>query len=466
MFLVVIVGFVVIGALPAGPVAAAPQPSVPATCVEHRGWAGEPDVPGDERCAGLAIDFHTSGVAASPGPIWAGQWLFVDEAGLFRVGSCAFNRGVHPTTAVASSPVQQALPNDPSGDKAAYLTWRYGDTDDPLTAAAMWAVMHFYAQDAAGSRRSIDADAPLVDSLDRVAAMSGRADLQVAAVALDAEARRFAPPWVLDLRVEPGTVSVAVRAGDAGVPGVVVALDVGGAAMGLTTDEVGRASVAVTFDPGSTSVLATGDAPGRALAYRGQPAWADPQGAQILVTGGAPRVLRAAAIMDVPVVVVDSTTTTSSTEAPTTTTTTAAAPPVESSSTLAAPPTEVSTTTEMTTSTEVSTTTGLPTSVPTATAGPPAAEAPTSAAPPAPVAVHVVPPSTTAPAPPSSPASVPPGPSSVVTRPITPELPRTGATGRLPAYLGTSLLVAGVGLLGTVRRRVPRSPEPYFDVDG
>ena len=101
----------------------------------------------DWRCAGLAIDFHTSGAAASPGPIWAGQWLFVDEAGQYRVGSCTLNRGVHPTIGAASSLVTQSLPLDPDGGKAAYLTWRYGDTTDDLIAAAVWAVLHYYAQD-------------------------------------------------------------------------------------------------------------------------------------------------------------------------------------------------------------------------------------------------------------------------------------------------------------------------------
>ena len=122
---------------------------------------------------GLVIDFHTGGVARSPGPLWAGQWLFTDEDGNLRVGSCTLNRGVHPTSSVPSRPVSQVFPRDPAGDRGAYLTWRYGDTADPLTAAAMWAVMHFYAQDAAGhtaigpARRATRAGARLLGGDDR-----------------------------------------------------------------------------------------------------------------------------------------------------------------------------------------------------------------------------------------------------------------------------------------------------------
>ncbi|HSB88118.1 MAG TPA: hypothetical protein VLD86_17525, partial [Ilumatobacteraceae bacterium] len=127
---------------------------IPSHCTAHATFDDGPDYAGDYRCAGLAIEFHTAGVAFSPGPIWAGQWLFVDESGQFRVGSCVFNRGLHPTITVPSVVVPQSFPNDPTGTKSAYLTWRYGDTTDNLTAAGMWAVMHYYAQDGAGSRRA------------------------------------------------------------------------------------------------------------------------------------------------------------------------------------------------------------------------------------------------------------------------------------------------------------------------
>jgi hypothetical protein len=77
----------------------------PANCVAHTSFSGGGDEPGDYRCAGLAIDYHTGGVGRSPFKIWAGQWLFVDEAGQYRVGSCTFNKGVHPTTSKPSRPV-------------------------------------------------------------------------------------------------------------------------------------------------------------------------------------------------------------------------------------------------------------------------------------------------------------------------------------------------------------------------
>ena len=135
---------------------------IPSNCVAHVSFDDGVDFVDDYRCAGLAIEFHTAGVAFSPGPIWAGQWLFVDEAGQFRVGSCTFNRGIHPTIDVPSTLVAQTFPNDPTGARVAYLTWRYGDTTDNLTAAAMWAVLHYYAHDGAGTRRAWTGAAPLV----------------------------------------------------------------------------------------------------------------------------------------------------------------------------------------------------------------------------------------------------------------------------------------------------------------
>ncbi|MEY2416635.1 MAG: hypothetical protein QOH53_1969, partial [Ilumatobacteraceae bacterium] len=49
---------------------------IPSNCVAHVSFDRSADLVDDYRCAGLAIEFHTAGVAYSPGPIWAGQWLF------------------------------------------------------------------------------------------------------------------------------------------------------------------------------------------------------------------------------------------------------------------------------------------------------------------------------------------------------------------------------------------------------
>ena len=136
------------------------------------------------RCAGFAIEFHTAGVVLAA-PIWAGQWLFVDESGQYRVGSCTFNRGIHPTID-ALVPGLAAVPQRPTGSKGAYLTWRYGDTTDNLTASAMWAVFHYYAQDSAGTRRAFNGAAPLIPSLGMIAGASGSDALQTLAIALDA----------------------------------------------------------------------------------------------------------------------------------------------------------------------------------------------------------------------------------------------------------------------------------------
>src|SRR4051794_26088349 len=174
---------------------------VPDGCIEHTTFGGGPDYAGDYRCAGLAIDYHRGGAARSPYPIWAGQWLFADENGAYRKGSCTFNRGIHPTIAGPSALVAQDLPHDPTGAKSAYLTWKYGATTDDLTAAALWADFHFYAQDAAGSNRSFVASAPLVDALDHVAEASGRQDVEDAAIRLDAEAEAHAEPFAVAVEI-------------------------------------------------------------------------------------------------------------------------------------------------------------------------------------------------------------------------------------------------------------------------
>src|SRR5207342_1637877 len=172
---------------------------IPSNCVAHTSFDGSADLRDDFRCAGFAIEFHTAGVAFSPAPIWAGQWLFVDESGQYRVGSCTFNRGIHPTIDAPSFPVSQLFPNDPTGAKGAYLTWRYGDTTDNLMASAMWAVFHYYAQDSAGTRRAFNAVAPLIPSLGMIAGASGSDALQTVAIALDAEANKYAGEWALSV---------------------------------------------------------------------------------------------------------------------------------------------------------------------------------------------------------------------------------------------------------------------------
>ena len=392
-----------------GPVpgeAAAAGDAGPAHCVAHTTFSDGADLAGDYRCAGLAIAFHTSGASASPFPLWAGQWLFVDETGHHRMGTCTFNRGTHPTVLVRSRPVPQSFPNDPTGTKGAYLAWRYGATTDPLVAAGLWAVFHHYALDAAGSNRSASPSAPLVPRLDGIVAASGRSDLQAEAVALDAEARRMSGEWSLAVRVEqPGdSVTVTLLAGGQPVAGQPVTVLVSGDDVSrvVTTGSDGRATVAVSLPPGAVAVAATAEAPGPVLVYRGSPAAPNPLGAQTLVVAGAPRVLRATASVDVP----HATTTAPTTTVPPTTTTTL-------------PPT----------TTTLPATTLPPTTAPAATV-PPTIVPPTS-----PVTTNEIAPTTTAP------ASHPP-------------LPTTGRGGDgVVAQLATAFLVGGVGLLGTLRRR-------------
>ena len=310
------------------PALPAPGVDVPAKCTVHTSFSDGADAANDYRCAGLAIAFHTSGASASPWPIWAGQWLFVDEQGDFRMGTCTFNRGTHPTIASPSTPVAQQFPNDPTGARGAYLAWKYGDTTDPLTAAALWAVFHHYALDAAGSNRSANPAAPLVPRLDGIAAASGRADLQEAAMALDAEARAMSGEWSLRVEIEPtGDVVVEVLAGDRPVADREVEVLVSGDDVSriVLTGADGRATVTVPLPSGTVTVAATTESPGAVQAYRGAPASPNPLGGQTLVVAGPPELLRTSASVDVP----EPSTTTTTTVPPTTApqTTAAQAPP-------------------------------------------------------------------------------------------------------------------------------------------
>ena len=423
---------------------------IPSNCVEHISFEGSPDLVDDYRCAGLAIEFHTAGVAYSPGPIWAGQWLFRDEVGLFRVGSCTFNRGIHPNIDSPSAIVAQQFPNDPTGAKGAYLTWGYGDTTDNLTAAAMWAVFHYYAQDDAGTRRAANGAMALVPSLDMVAEASGRDDIQNLAIALDAEAALFAGTWTISATVDgAGQIAVRVFAGTQPVLGARVTLLVSGQDSPTTveTDAAGLARATMSVAPGVMTVVATTSSPGPVAVYRGSPAGPDPQGAQSLATAGTPRIISATATIDVPVPPTTTTTTTTTLLPETTTTVTTTLPP----------PTTSTTTTTSPVPTTTSTSTTLPQTTTTATS--------TTLLP---EATATVPPqtTTTSPAPPETTTTIAPLPIATTTTaafipvvevsPPAPPLPRTGKGSDLISYLGTSLLVAGIGIVGVSSRRPSR----------
>ena len=378
---------------------------VPVNCTVHTSFDGSADASGDYRCAGMAIQFHTAGVAHSPSPIWAGQWLFIDQQGQFRKGWCTFNRGTHPTIDMPSHSVPVVLPNDAGGRKAAYLAWRYRDTFDALTSAGLWAVFHFYAADAAGSNRSTTPSSPLVPSLGTLAAASGRADLQTRAQQLDAEASAFTGEWQLQVAVDAtGLVRVSLSSGDTPVPDASVQVLVSGddESHPLTTGADGRATVEVRLPPSTATVAATVEIPGAVRAYRGVPASPNPNGAQVLMSAGPPTVLHATA-----------------TVSPPTTTTTSATTSVSATTTTTVPAT--TTTVPATTTTMPATTTVRATST-TALALPPTTAAPSS-----------TPVPTAAPHPP---------------------LPRTGGGGDgWVSQIATAFLVGGVGLLGTLRRR-------------
>ncbi len=416
-------------AAPTGPLGT----TIPSWCTAHTSFSGGADAANDYRCAGMAIEYHTGGVAFSPFPIWAGQWLFTDATGQYRVGYCTLNRGNHPTVAVPSHVVSQAFPKDPGAARTAYLAWRYGDTRDPLTAAALWAVFHYYAQDAAGTNRASSGTAPLVPRLDGLQADSGRADLQAKAIALDAEAAALSGGWNLAVTLGPPspaglTATFTLLAGSTPVPGREVIVHVSGSdeSLAATTGTDGTATVTMPgpLSAGTVTVVGTVAAPGPAVVYRGTPATPDPQGAQYLVTAGAPQTLRAEATADVPAPA--TTTTAAPTTTAATTTTTAPAPPTT------APPTTIGTTT---TEAAASTTPAPTTELPSTTAQPVTTLAPTTTAAITTTTAQQLAPTTSAASPPA--------------------LPRTGGGGDDGgvAYIGTALLVAGIGLIGTVRRR-------------
>jgi hypothetical protein len=288
---------------------------VPGQCAEYTSLPGMPDAEGDFRCTGLDLDFHTGGAGRSLSPMWAGQWLFSDETGRYRMGWCTLARGVHPVATTPSHRVPQTFPNDPGGRRVGYLVWRYGTTTDPLTAAGVWAVLHHYALDAAGTERADDPDTPLVPSLDVLAAASGRTDLQTVAAALHEEADAVTGDWHLDLTVaagsapELGAATVTLLAGTAPVAGQTISVLVSGSDLPLaaTTGADGTATVTVPLLPGTVTVAATTEAPGVPEVYRGTPATSVGAefGAQLLVTAGEPIALRDTATIEVPEPLVD-----------------------------------------------------------------------------------------------------------------------------------------------------------------
>ncbi|MFZ9627866.1 MAG: hypothetical protein ACO3C1_00785 [Ilumatobacteraceae bacterium] len=313
MWCTVTVSAVVVAAV----VLSLPSPSpanaeVPANCVEHVPLDGSVDVPGDHRCAGLALDYFVGGAERSPSPTWAGQWLFTDEDGVYRTGWCVYHLGQHPLSGELSHTVDQRFANDLDGREVAYLTWRYRDAVDPLTVAALWAVFHYYAGDAAGPLRSDSPDAPLVPTLDGVGVSTGREDVGRRAIELVDEARRVAgdtvPEWHLDLTVADAptpagrAVTVTLVAGEVPIAGQPISVLVSGSDLPLaaTTGPDGTATVAVPLLPGTATVVATTDTPGPAVVYRGTPAQPSPQGAQLLVTAGTPVPLTVSAVVDVP----------------------------------------------------------------------------------------------------------------------------------------------------------------------
>ena len=405
--------------------------TIPSNCVAHTSFSGGANASGDYRCAGMTINYHNSGVSSSPFPIWAGQWLFTDQDGQFRVGSCTFNRGAHPTIAQPSNPVSQSFPNDPTGAKGAYLTFRYGDTTDNMTAAAMWALFHYYAQDAAGSNRASNPESALIPSLSGIAADSGSAEMQERAQQLHHEATQYSGQWQLAVAIgTDGVVTATVTSGSYPLSGQTISVLVSGSdnPLAATTGADGTATVTVPLAAGTVTVVASTGAPGSTAVFRGAPAVSSSFGAQTLVTGGAPSALSATAQLEVlpaPTTTVPETTTTTTVPETTTTTTTIAPTTTTIAPTTTTLPATTTTVAETTTTVAETTTTVAETTTSVEAEGPTTTTT-------EPVVVLSVP--------------------RAIQRPVS--LPKTGGGGDSGvAYFATALLVGGIGLLGTLRRR-------------
>ena len=225
---------------------------------------------------GFAIEFHTAGVAYSPAPD-LGRPVAVRRRVRPVPGRLVHVQPRHPSrpSTRRRSPVSQLFPNDPTGAKGAYLTWRYGDTTDNLTAAAMWAVFHYYAQDGAGTRRALDAAAPLIPSLGMIAGASGErrtADRRDRARRRGQRGSRGSGRSQSRWRTD-GQIDVAVVAGAQPVAGAAVTLLISGqdAPTTVFTDAAGSAHSTMPPAPGAMTVVASTSAPGAAAGLPRQP---------------------------------------------------------------------------------------------------------------------------------------------------------------------------------------------------
>ena len=128
--------------------AAAKDRPIPDGCVEHTSFNGGVDYSGDYRYGirdrlppQRRRPFAVSNVGGSVAVRRRGRRV---PDGIVHVQSR------HPPHDPRSStPVATTFPNDPTGRRRAYLTWKYGSTQDDLVAAGLWAVFHYYTQDTA-----------------------------------------------------------------------------------------------------------------------------------------------------------------------------------------------------------------------------------------------------------------------------------------------------------------------------
>ena len=214
------------------------------------------------------------------------------KSGQFRVGSCTFNRGIHPTIDVPSVAGDTELPQRPhwSQGRVPHLAIRrhhrrsHGRGDVGRVPLLRPGRRRHQAGCECERRRSFHrsgwSPVPAGATTSRPVPSSS----MPRRLALPGPGRSR-PRWERMAQID-----VALVAGTEPVGGASVTLLMSGqdAPVRVRTDAAGLAQSTMPVVPGSMTVVASTSTPGPAVVYRGRPAGPDPHGAQRLVTGGAP----------------------------------------------------------------------------------------------------------------------------------------------------------------------------------
>jgi uncharacterized repeat protein (TIGR01451 family) len=168
-----------------------------------------------------------------------------------------------------------------------YVLWKWGDTNDDNTAAAVWVLGHYYAKDVTDSNNILVPD--LINPTQNSA-------VNALVTSMNAEAQSMRGPWSITLSMPVpggwtgtstgGTLNIK-GAGGGNIPNVVVNLSASGGTVtpaSVTTDANGNASF--TFDSSGSGVRVTASVVGPSS---GNPIIINPPGTadQLVGTSGA-----------------------------------------------------------------------------------------------------------------------------------------------------------------------------------